>query len=461
MARSDWCKLVVSSVIVLIGCGADQSVNGPAPGGEPPLFSHIGCSGTVSGQCGTTFTFTPTLSPDGSIHGGFTSTPDQLDANGLPVLPLPASAPFDIVFSQPVVGINIVGTSWNVQDGGRFPSSAVLTVYDSSGNILATVQPYYLIPYDEPYSYAQWAYGLPASGPAVVGSVHFDPVGEHLPISMVFQTNLPDPASLVCSPNPVVRGSSMLCEVEDGTDVQVTGWSFTPDSDSSHVITRPTDSLSWGGPMVVPGTVSVSLTDGGTPKTLSKVIAITPRDWSSLTVPHEVIENTTDPLPNPPDSAGNLGNHGGTAGAGILPGGYETVQSGPNTGVYYLTDVPIQAFSFVYINRAAMSVGSYWYNLQPAAHARKGYCTQADVLPFIPHVEAHEGLGVEVNSHAWAFRNTLNSQVPPAEEAVTGWGFTELQDSAQARLQVPLAAAHLASEQIDITNPIEYCKFKY
>lgn len=42
-----------------------------------------------------------------------------------------------------------------------------------------------------------------------------------------------------------------------------------------------------------------------------------------------------------------------------------------------------------------------------------------------------------------------------------GWDYSELFDSAEAALQAPLAAARQASSNIDITNPIEYCEFKY
>jgi hypothetical protein len=377
-------------------------------------------------------------------------------------MPFPASDPFDITFSEPVIGLNITGVSYGLANGLVVPSNATMTVYDINGNILATVPAYYVTPWNQPASNAQWSFGYPATGQPVVARVHFDPAGEHLPVLMNFTASIPGPAQMSCTPASVVRGGLVRCEVTDGSNVQVTGWSFTTNETPAHVIDFQTSSLIWEGVIAVGGTASVTLTDGGNAKTLTAPVDVTARNWSQLTVNHTAMEVFTPLLPNPPAAEGDLGDHLPLAGTSILSDGYAQIQSGPNTGVFYvITRVPVDAFSQIRINRLALSVGSAFYNLQPASHPRRGYCKRSDVLPFIPVAGAHEGLQVEVNSHAWAFRNELNRLVPAVEEAVIGYDYFDLVQKAEAALQSPLTSARQASSNIDITNPIVYCTFKY
>jgi hypothetical protein len=465
MCASRLCCPLLVAALVLSGCSSrTEDPAGPPnePGGNTP---HLTCSGGLfpgsSEQCGVSILVSPDLQNDPSIHGRYLTPVEQLDPWGSPVLPLPASSAFDVTFSEPIVAINIVGFSWALTTGQEVPSTATMTVYDANGGLLATVEPYYY----EPGAAAQWIYGYPATGPAVISRVHFDPGGEHLPITIAFDAVQHQPAQLACTPNPVVRGNDLHCEVTEGTNVQATLWHFSSTGSPAHTVAGPSSGLVWEGPVALGGTVSVDVTDGGVSRTLSSNFGLTPRDWSQMTVNFLVIEDTTlaTRLPDPPANEHQLGDHLGNAGGAVRSDGYDSISTGPNTGLLYaIARVPVDAISIIRINRAALSVGSAFYLLQPAAHPRRGFCQQSDVVPFTPVAEAHEGLQVEVNSHAWAFINKLNSTAPMATEPATGWDYFDLVRHADSLVQGPLAAARAAAAKIDTTNPITYsCTFKY
>lgn len=307
-------------VIGLAACESDRTPAEPELADPGVIPSLTMCVGDMSGGCGFNVSVSPNLQQD-PYHGKFATSAEQIDSWGLPVMPFPASDPFDITFSQPVIGLNISGVSYGLANGLVVPSSATMIVYDVNGNILATVPPYYVTPWDQPSSYAQWSFGYPPNGQPVVARVHFDPAGEHLPVLMNFTASIPGPAQMSCTPASVVRGDLVRCEVTDGSNVQVTGWSFTTNETPAHVINGPSSSLIWAGVIAVGGTASVTLTDGGSTKTLTASVAVAARNWSQLTVNHTATEVFTPLLPNPPTAEGDLGDHLPLAGTNILSDG--------------------------------------------------------------------------------------------------------------------------------------------
>jgi hypothetical protein len=79
----------------------------------------------------------------------------------------------------------------------------------------------------------------------------------------------------------------------------------------------------------------------------------------------------------------------------------------------------VQATSDIRINRVALSLTSDFYLRQPkSVPSGSTKCAQADVLPFLPLAENHEGLSLAPNSHAGTWRRELNARAPQAAEHV-------------------------------------------
>lgn len=173
-------------------------------------------------------------------------------------------------------------------------------------------------------------------------------------------------------------------------------------------------------------------------------------------------------VPPRPTRVGELGNTGAIAGGSLPPGGFPQIASGPNQGVFYFTKVPVDAESRIQINRAALRLNSDFYLLQPRK-LRMGdppdKCVRADVLPFLPLVERHEGLHLEPNSHTFVFRQELNQTVPQATEHVVSLGDVALlQSLADAAAQPGIqAAVQKAQDQINggTVPPVPYCSFAF
>ena len=78
---------------------------------------------------------------------------------------------------------------------------------------------------------------------------------------------------------PPARPENVTCTVS-GTDVAVTGWSWT-DAQGFETVTAPGGSLTWTGPGVTEGTVTASITVGGAAAPdLTAPLTVNPRTWS-------------------------------------------------------------------------------------------------------------------------------------------------------------------------------------
>jgi hypothetical protein len=141
---------------------------------------------------------------------------------------------------------------------------------------------------------------------------------------------------------------------------------------------------------------------------------------------------------------------------------------GPNQGVWYLTQVPLQALSRIWINYVALADSSDFWFLQPKG-GPPTQCTRSQVAPFLPLVEEHEGLTLSLSppSHAGVWRNELNAQVPTAVEhivALGGWGALQVAVEEAALPWITLAAQKRdhKSEPGGTVPPVPYpCNFKY
>jgi len=277
---------------------------------------------------------------------------------------------------------------------------------------------------------------------------------------------LQDSITVTCTPNPVTRGSTVNCTgtPPQGVSLSMNEWRF-----ESQGLTTPISHLStatsWFGTVAVSGNVRANGDLDGAPSTGSTFLTVNDRDWSQKTVPHQVTEIQPSGLPTRPIRVGELGNIANLAGTLAPPESFSIIPSGPNKDVLYLVEVPVHALSQIRINRVALSVGSDFHNRQPKKNAPTGKCVQADVVPFVPVVEAHEGLGLQPASHAGVFRTQLNRRVPQSVEAVVAQDLSELITRGESASQGPIATAQdLAGDAGNgngtVPAPV-YCPFKY
>lgn len=100
------------------------------------------------------------------------------------------------------------------------------------------------------------------------------------------------------------------------------------------------------------------------------------------------------------------------------------VGEGPNAGLLYFTDVPVQAVIAPHINVTALATGSAFLQLQYAQRRTvdgRIYCSRVEVQAILPMVQAHEGLRRDApNSHVQIFMDEVDRTVPSTFEALVG-----------------------------------------
>ena len=270
-----------------------------------------------------------------------------------------------------------------------------------------------------------------------------------------------------CLPAAPIRGSVLTCTAmlpagEQGT-LAVSSWTFTSSGPTPFNVNESASTTTWSGPIVASGHIDVTGTIDGAAASGGSSVTVQPRDWSRRQVLYEVQEITPANLPARPLAPADLGNHAGFVDAYAPPGGVVQVSGGPNAGVIFFSEVPIRGLSRIQINRVALSVGSEFYNRQRKNGGPPGSCLQADVMPFLPLAEDHEGLTLSPTSHAGTLKNQLNSNVPQLSEGAHAPGdLLAAQDMALALSANAIAAAKQAS--LDVINggtvpAIQYCAF--
>jgi hypothetical protein len=152
----------------------------------------------------------------------------------------------------------------------------------------------------------------------------------------------PDPTlTLECTPNPVVRGTEMNCTATPtpgpATEVE---WSFT--DTEGNTVRGPTERLTWGGIMVVGGTMNVSAKINGIRVPATPVtVVVTPRPGWLVSFPAMPEPERSSILEYPP-----VLRSGAKVGDGVLgrhnfeyafPVGSLGAGTGPNQNWYYLS----------------------------------------------------------------------------------------------------------------------------
>ena len=162
-----------------------------------------------------------------------------------------------------------------------------------------------------------------------------------------------------CTPQAVTRGGSLTCVARPepaSATMEVLEWSFA--DAEGHTIQGPAGSSSWGGTMVVGGTIKVRARVNGAEKTESASVGVSPRSWAGL------IQYPSEPAPErrgspefryPPVDANNptVNPHGAFGWfLGSSPRGEIGLGSGPNDGWNYLTGVVFSLPPRILLNTA-------------------------------------------------------------------------------------------------------------
>jgi hypothetical protein len=272
----------------------------------------------------------------------------------------------------------------------------------------------------------------------------------------------------------VERGGNIDCRAEatpaPGGPIK---WKFVADG---FPYTNPTEGStahtggSWGGTMVVGGTITVSATIGSRPFEAQMQVRVRGRDWRGKEFEAIVVEDQPDAdefTARPPD-VGELGHIHNTAQIAVVRGTWEPVLSGPNSLLGYFVKVPINYRGRVHVNRLALSVGSDFWSAQRETlprNLRPGHavpCIRSDVVPFIPVVQKHEGIGLDPKSHAYLWIEEGKKEFGPAAEPIVGTSADDLFERVQAVLDPAIEKANAASDLADSAgNRPTYCTFNY
>jgi hypothetical protein len=203
------------------------------------------------------------------------------------------------------------------------------------------------------------------------------------------------PPKLVLScPASVQRGNVMACgAVAQGGALQNPVWTFT-DSAGTHTFTAPAGTgNTWGGPMVVSGTLIASGFIGNVPVADTALITVTRRAWSPFQQSVRTLWNDTLLAKSPkypPLVTSSLANTDIEV-PGALP--VDSVATGPNTGWVYFSAQPGAVDVVVRMN-PAWSPSDPWYQKQNGAGtspAGAPYCAQSDMPLILDRTSVHEG----------------------------------------------------------------------
>lgn len=228
---------------------------------------------------------------------------------------------------------------------------------------------------------------------------------------------------LTCEPTNVVRGDPIRCALSTdpaGLTLENPEWTF----EGGGFRREASGVDEWMGPMVVGGTITARADVAGDAKEESAAITVEPRPWDDYPIEMTITPvNPSDRLSLEPDSAADLGVT--LPGAAFKPGGgwFDEVETGPNAGLAYMTDVPLVFDAEVHINYAAMDPNSSFMRIQRGPHP---WCTRRDRDRILSFVIEHEGLNFEPNSHTYRFREKAREITGPKYEPLVSDSTEEL-----------------------------------
>ncbi|MGH7718738.1 MAG: hypothetical protein ACREON_07840, partial [Gemmatimonadaceae bacterium] len=255
---------------------------------------------------------------------------------------------------------------------------------------------------------------------------------------------------------PVTRGETLSCTAEGQPrpiSFRVTGWSYGDSAGTfPNVVETPlgadTTMTTWSGKLVLSGWVTASGVVGGLAMSDSVRVTVTPRDWTEKAPPWAAPEEPNPQLPLRPTHLAQLGEIARGATIDITEK-REIITTGPNAGLGFLTDFPMTVEFLIRVNRAALKVGSDFYNLQPTTAVGQS-CGKSDVVPFIQFILEHEGANFETGSHAGLYRRRFTELKPGQRvEGLVRSNLTDLQNAAVDSLIPVHQSALVVSDSAD------------
>ena len=208
----------------------------------------------------------------------------------------------------------------------------------------------------------------------------------------------PAPVARLTGPTSIRRGTRATYSVTNSpTGATFSNWRFTagPVTVSRTGNNNVTD---WAGTMVQSGTISVSMSAGGSQIVLSLPVTVTSRPWNenAPSVPLGRAGNGT--LPAQP-RLGRAGRQARDPGLGVSPltenHNIRTriVNGGPNAGFNYLEDAPVTWTTRAFTSNALYDSSHPFFRAHdPARRGRPLPGGRLDIATIRQNVEAHEGV---------------------------------------------------------------------
>jgi hypothetical protein len=209
---------------------------------------------------------------------------------------------------------------------------------------------------------------------------------------------------LDCTPNPVTRGQSITCTASKDPasapgEVKITGWSFAGAGSTIKAEEEDQHSPTWGGTMVVSGTISVVGTIGGRavePATVA--VNVIGRNWTGkIKYPDATSEFVGEPdLPYPPVTPENPELEDGVLGVYLdaPPVASYGEGSGPNKGWVYVDEPPLFSMTPLIRLNVALRPDNPFYRAQRGDSgvrlSGRPACGPAFMRQAARHVPAHE-----------------------------------------------------------------------
>lgn len=267
----------------------------------------------------------------------------------------------------------------------------------------------------------------------------------------------------------ITRADNLRCAVTGTTDV--IGWEFVAESGEYRNPSEgatPFKGLVWEGKVVLSGTVTVSARIDGQEDASSVVVTVGSREWTGKTMQRQAAEEpTSDPhLPERPDSVRQLGHIENFLDREVSRDKWDPILSGPNANLAYLVDLPASYRGVIHVNRAALSVGSDFWNAQPTRQRSSGVvdCLRRaeDITGFIPVILRHEGVGFDPKSHAYLFVEEAERAGNSQFESVVATSLQGLEAQADTVIQSLNASANAAAARADSAGfAPAWCRFNY
>lgn len=291
-------------------------------------------------------------------------------------------------------------------------------------------------------------------------------------------TGAPEPKlSLSCNMQSdsvtMQRGGSIDCRAQ--ATPQASNpilWEFVADSfpyRNPAIGSTPHAGATWTGKMVLSGMITARTTIQGQPFSEQIHVRVTAREWRGKEFEHAAAEDSADAgeFTDRPDNVRQLGHIHNLAHWVLGQGYWEPILSGPNDLLGFLTKIPIRYQGRVHVNRLALRDSSaFWLaQLDSMPQIQPGQaipCLRTDVLPVIPLIQKHEGVGLDAHSHAYLWVEEGKKVFGPAVEAIVGTSFEDLFNRSEAALIPMVGKADSASAWADsAVHAPSYCSFRY